>query len=451
MTDSDQPEQNIEDLIGPSRESANPIDQVRSSLGEEEWKALLEGPLNPPDEFGPVLLFLTPEAEEAAELLEWLRGRATVLPLNRAQKPTVTPMSDFCAVIIRDSILPIAGGLEQFTEGIPVAILQDGGEPGCDGNLWRLPRPIVQLQNSDVIDSLLLGQHPPGGSKPPPEHSPPPEQSPPPSDHGRQQGNGARDDLPDTISAIRELLEARKKGDSTIEALRRWVVDDPAFLGWVELKNATEGIEVKVGGKEPGKVLRSVGDEIDIGEPIPTTVGSLGPFVGLPISDVWLGFLARNAAEGRKEFWKMFALVPLIEQLIPSVSGDGTPLVEDPEDRFCRLLETRLNSAQRRGGAPGVLVLESPGGSQDLVATVSGLLRGSDWMEVAGERLWVLLDHPDQGAIESLTQRLGEALPGLRGGGTINVSSGVQARECMERVVQLLRNSDHLHIEEHGR
>ena len=443
MTDSDRPEQNIEDLIGPSDDGDNPLEKVRRSLSDEEWQALMDGSMSVPSDVDPVVLFLTPVAEEAAELVEWLRERATVLPQNQAKKPTKTPMHEFCAVIISDSFLPIPGGLEQFADGIPVAILDDGGTAGSTGNTWRMPRPIAQLQNSDVIESLLMGDHPPRREEIPTAPSPAGTVS------VQQPSRREVPVRPDVISAIRALLEARQSGESIAEALRRWVADDPAFLGWVELKVGETGIEVKVGGQEPGTVLRSVGDEIDVGEPIPTTSGSLGPFVGLPISDAWLGFLARNGDEARREFWRAFELIPLIEQLIPSTSGAGTSLMEDPEDRFCRLLETRLQAAERRGGSPpGVLLLEAPGGSRELVASVSGLLRGSDWLEVSGERVWILLDQSEEGAASSLTQRLTEAVPGLRGAGTIRVSTGVLARECMERVSELMRTSDQLHIEE---
>ncbi|MEC9476031.1 MAG: hypothetical protein VX764_03220 [Planctomycetota bacterium] len=442
MTDSEPPEQSIDDLIGPSGSPQNPLDQVRQNLTAEEWKALRIDSLDLPVDSGPVLLFYTPSAEEAAELHEWLSDRVTILPLHQMRKPVASPMHEFCAMIVSESFLPLDQELEQFAEGIPVALLRDGGDPGFEGNLWQLPRPITQLKNADVIESLLQGEHPPTISEHRREKFVSPVPEPPPL------ATAPIDARPDTISAIRALLEARKNGDSTSEALRRWVVEDPAFLGWVELKNAADGIEVKVGGKDPGSVLRSVGDEIDTGEPIPTTVGSLGPFFGFPISESWLGFLARNTTEGRKEFWNTFSLVPLIEQLIPRVAGDGTPLVEDPQDRFCRLLATRLNSAKRRGGVPGVLLLESPEGCQELVSTARELLRGSDWMEVAGQRLWILLDQPEQGAVESLTRRFSEALPGLRGGGTIRVPTDVSAEQCMERVMELLQSSDRLRIEE---
>ncbi len=58
----------------------------------------------------------------------------------------------------------------------------------------------------------------------------------------------------------------------------------------------------------------------------------------------------------------------------------------------------------------------------------------------------MLIDQPEPGAAESLTRRLDEAIPGLRGGGIIGVSTGEVARECMERARQLLRGSDQLRI-----
>ncbi|MGE4601524.1 MAG: hypothetical protein AAEJ65_01310, partial [Planctomycetota bacterium] len=73
MTDSDRPEQNIEDLIGPSDDGDNPLEKVRRSLSDEEWQALMDGSMSVPSDVDPVVLFLTPVAEEAAELVEWLR------------------------------------------------------------------------------------------------------------------------------------------------------------------------------------------------------------------------------------------------------------------------------------------------------------------------------------------------------------------------------------------
>jgi len=90
---------------------------------------------------------------------------------------------------------------------------------------------------------------------------------------------------------------------------------------------------------------------LDVGEPIPTEPGSLGPFVGVPLPDAWLGFLARDPQAARREFFRAFQLLPLIDELVPALATDGKPLVEDPEQRFTRLLDTRIRAAERRGVA----------------------------------------------------------------------------------------------------
>jgi hypothetical protein len=137
-------------------------------------------------------------------------------------------------------------------------------------------------------------------------------------------------------------------------------------------------------------------------------------------------------------------MLPLLERLIPPPEESESPQVEDPENRFSRLLATRLRAVERGGPAPGVLLLEHAVDSNRLVD--KDLLRGTDWIETSESGLWVLLDHPAQGAAEALTRRLEEALPGVRGGGVIGVSAGEVAQDCMERCKDLLRNSDHLRI-----
>jgi hypothetical protein len=95
------------------------------------------------------------------------------------------------------------------------------------------------------------------------------------------------------------------------------------------------------------------------------------------------------------------------------------------------------------------VLLESPGASQQRATRITALLRGGDWIEAAGERLWILLDQPEQGAAESLSRRLAEAVPGIRGAGTMTLSTDIQARDYMDRVIQILQSNDELYIEDH--
>ena len=249
---------------------------------------------------------------------------------------------------------------------------------------------------------------------------------------------------PDGLAAIRVLLEARMNGELLVDALRRWVLDDSAFLGWAELNSSDDQLDLTVGGRDRGAVLRSLGDPLDEEQPLPTGVGQFGRLIGLPHDGSWLGFLARDPDAGRRELFKVLQMLPLLERLSPPPQESESPQVEDPENRFSRLLATRLRAVERGGPAPGVLLLEHAVDSNRLVD--KDLLRGTDWIESSQSGLWVLLDHPALGAAEALTRRLEEALPGIRGGGVIGVSAGEVAQECMERCKELLRNSDHLRI-----
>ncbi|MDE0960468.1 MAG: hypothetical protein OSB09_06785 [Planctomycetota bacterium] len=249
---------------------------------------------------------------------------------------------------------------------------------------------------------------------------------------------------PDGLAAMKVLLKARMDGVLLVDALRQWVVGDPAFLGWAELSSSEDEVELKVGGRDRGAVLRSIGDQLDGSQPLPTGVGQFGPLIGLPHDQSWLGFLARDEDAGRRELFKVLQLLPLLERLIPDQESNESSSVEDPENRFSRLLTTRLRAVERGGPAPGVLLLEHIGEPHRLIE--KDLLRGTDWIESSEAGLWVLLDHPSLGAAEALTLRLEKALPGIRGGGVIGVPAGEVARECMERCKDLLRNSDHLRI-----
>jgi len=332
-----------------------------------------------------------------------------------------------------------------------------------------LVRPLHSQSNRKTFDFILAqesyGEEEPW-SEPVDDHQPPAEEYPAqfrqPSDLLNEEEKSslmgavelepsveAADDLqPDSLEAVKALLEARLSGTKSSEALRNWVVGDPAFLGWVELSREDGSVSVKAGGRNQGAVLRSIGDEIDIDSPIPTEAGTLGPFIGIPITGSWLGFLARDPQAARREFFRAFRLLPLIDDLIPATTEDGTPVIEAPENRFERLLESRIDAAQKRGAAaPGVLVLEHPDGVQMLTDRITEQLRGCDWVEVADERLWILLDQPEKGtAAPGITRRLLDNVPGIRGGGVIGVSPGQAARECMDRARSLLRDGDQLRI-----
>jgi hypothetical protein len=465
VNDSDPPYPTTGDLIGPSDDEALPaggegLRRDHEKLRKDYQKMFEEGAseaAGDPNRRDLVLINHGDDPLDEEQLMKRIGDAAGLHvygTLAAAQQAYPLHIATCEFVIVNEPTT----GLDQFREYQDrLVVIEDENSTGTDSSdVLRIVRPIDSAVNDGIFELLLSSSDQDSArsvpaSLPASQHDialptlSEEEMSHLISEH--ETPVSASGDLqPDAMAAVKALLKARKDGVVSAEALRNWVMSDPAFLGWAELRKSGDEISVKVGGYDPGAVLRSIGDEMDVGEPIPTEPGSLGPFVGVPLPDAWLGFLARDPQAARREFFRAFQLLPLIDELVPALATDGKPLVEDPEQRFTRLLDTRIRAAERRGGAPGVLVLEHPRGGRDLAEKIPKELRGTDWVEICGDRMWVLIDQPEPGAAESLTRRLDEAIPGLRGGGIIGVSTGEVARECMERARQLLRGSDQLRI-----
>lgn len=465
MTDSEPPEPSIGDLIGPSDGEGRPPpegEQLRREIDQqkrENEKLFEEGRDDAAADMNRLDLVLIHHGnlrvhEEMADRIgdkASLHGYPTVAAAQQ-KYPCHIAGCDFVIVYGH------AHRLDQFAEYQDrlIEMVDEDSPVPESSDVPRIVRPIVSSANDEIFDFLLASPDQ-DSATPAPSSAPAPgndfdlprlseEELSRLTFEPETTTSPAHDLQPDAMAAVKALLKARKDGVVSAEALRNWVMSDPAFLGWAELRRSGDEISVKVGGHDPGAVLRSIGDELDVGEPIPTEPGSLGPFVGVPLPEAWLGFLARDPQAARREFFRAFQLLPLIDDLVPAIASDGMPLIEDPEQRFTRLLDTRIRSAERRGVAPGVLVLEHTQGGRDLAERIPKELRGTDWVEICGDRLWVLIDQPEPGAAESLTRRLDQAIPGIRGGGILGVSTGEMARECMERARQLLRGSDQLRI-----
>ena len=404
-----------------------------------------------------------------------LGHRATLVPESRYLHPFSDQMSIFTGVIVADSYNAQGSDLLQRAEGKPVAVVDTALEPGAHGGLWSLTRPLDDRANEVVYGRLLQGEHPESiqqrsGSNrvtvgnptasvvlDPEEYQEVVKVAYSPFEEIDREGLTAaaagfrEESVADPLGLVQLLLDSRMTGESSAEAIKRWVESETGLFGWVELNPQGEGPPlVQVGGREPGEVYRRLGDVFDLKTPIPAATGDYGPFIGMTVEDYWLGILPGESEYSRRSFWRVLELLPQMEEMIPRKHADGSPRIENPEDRFERLLHSRIRSAERHGTLPGVVLLEVPDSVKDPVARVRNEVRAADWCEVSGDRIWILLDQSEPGTAKGLSSRLLKVLPGVRGGGTIGACTGYVARQCMDRAIDLMRNNDTLKIEEEG-
>ncbi|NCF99898.1 MAG: hypothetical protein GWP39_10370 [Planctomycetia bacterium] len=375
-------------------------------------------------------------------------------------------ISRYCGVIVTEEFVKNADDLLEWAGNKPVAILRGEDRSGTYGPLWSLVRPLDSDVNHKIIEQLFLGNHPPEKMT---------------DSFPREVGvedirlEWQKDEFSELSQAVYEpleqeldlkekyvapaismnliqfveaLLNARQTGETSTEAIKRWAESDEAFFGWAELRPKEDSHDVKVGGRDPGEVFRALGDEITRNSPLPSEPGTLGPFMGLPAEDCWLGLLPVDSLSARSVFWGALGLLPNIENLIPATRGDGSPSFEDPTIRFERLLQSRLYASERSCVKPGVIVIEELGDPEETVRKLRGILRKSDWIEYSGQEIWVLLEPPENVVPESLIRRIKEVLPEIRGGGTMGCARGRDnAIECMNRAREILRGGDSLHIQ----
>ena len=480
----------IDALIGHRGDGENPqpserdlVKQVLDKLTPEQRQMASDEMFQSLESRGPGLLVLAKD-HDFYILQGHLSQRATLVPKkNASEDPFCDSMSSYSGVIVGAEFVTSEEDLLQRARGKPVAIISSDSEARSHGNLWSLAQPLNSQQNEVVYLNLLDGRHPEAGvgtnvSKPaslagdlmhsildPEElqevmkpyepldsiHDPLErileEASVAENTSATEEALGEADPL----ALIRILLESRSTGESSTDAIKKWVENEPFLHGWAELTPESMGPpKVRVGGHRPGEVFRQLGAVMDSRAPIPKGSGDYGPFVGLSAGDHWLGILPGNSPQSRRLFWQVLELLPQVENLVPIRHTDGSPIIEDPESRFERLLHSRIRSSERHGVLPGVLVVEVPGEAQEVLSRLQREIRATDWCEVAGNRIWILLDHPEPGTARGLSSRILKALPGIRGGGTIGACTGYVARQCMDRVLELLQSSDSLSIEEEG-
>ena len=474
----------IDSLIGHGSRKEIPSgkgdDFVQEILGRltPEQKALAREEATR-DRLGELPGILVLGSDSDSYSLQGLLGtRATLVPENRHLSPFSDQMNSYSGVIVTEQYITEESDLLRRSLGIPVAIVKPGFAPGVEGLVWRLTRPLESVENEIVFAQLVRGHHPNtrnglheqfGNTETASEFARKLFDNPeeyrevtqaafePLKEMHDTSGTaaeppGSNDINADPLGLVRTLLDSRHTGESIASAIKRWVESETSLFGWVELTpNGDNPPLVQVGGHRPGEVYRRLGDVLDTHTPLPSSKGDYGPFIGLPVADHWLGVLPGESAESRRSFWRVLEILPQVENLIPRSHPDGSPRVEDPADRFERLLNSRIRSAERHGTLPGVLLLEIPESEKNPLSRLRMEIRESDWCEVEGNRIWILLDQPEPGTAVGLTSRILEALPGVRGGGTIGACTGYIARQCMDRVIDMLRSNDTLRIEEEDR
>ncbi|MFU8855517.1 MAG: hypothetical protein ACNA8S_00780 [Deferrisomatales bacterium] len=248
---------------------------------------------------------------------------------------------------------------------------------------------------------------------------------------------------PDPFLALRFLLEARLAGRPVEEGLLRWAAEDPAVRGWVDQEDRGGELRLRAraaAGEDRAGMLAAVLDRL----------GALGGRVREATAEGPFALFPRGAGdEGAVALWFREAAgaeylargLHLLGPLLAAVP-DGRP--GGDRDRLLSLLGSRMAAAERRGTRLGLVVFEGgPEGSPvRLSRMVRGLLRGSDWVEPLGTRVYVILEEPERGVFPILAARLQE----LPGSGRLRVAAlgwtplDGSASRLLERAEETLRS-----------
>jgi hypothetical protein len=210
---------------------------------------------------------------------------------------------------------------------------------------------------------------------------------------------------------VQALLEAKAAGDGLAAGLRRWAERDPAILGVAEchldeaewrLRAATPVVG------ERHRMLLLLLDHLGESPSLPDRPVAAGPFSLFPLfrsPHSCVALWHQDAVAGRELLLRLRPLLPLIEAL-PETSGHEPAAAV--RERFIALLEARMSAIDRGKGQLGVLLVEAPPGESPalLCRDLKALLRGGDWIDVVGNRLYVILDHPGKGTMTAIGDRL---------------------------------------------
>ncbi len=369
-------------------------------LSDDEIQALL-GP-GPAPGSDPVLV-LCPDPAEVGVLEDRLRAanRPAVTAADRYEALDLFRARPYAGVVVAAEALPPDPGwyLDRFREVDPavrIAVVHDPGAEPPAGAAVAVSRPLTR----DKVDLLL----PPAGSPLPP---PVPEE---PAVPPRSAAPG-QPSVP-----VQALLEARVRGEGVAEALRRWADTAPEVLGWAEIENGGGEwrVRARAGGQHPRQLVLLLLQALDGRDGHLDGPLAVGPFSLFPVRGPGRRYLALrlpDEAASRALVAGIGPLLPLLDRLAPVSPrlGEG-----DARERFVALLGSRMRGVQRRRGRLALLVVEVPAGDEPgrVCSLLRSVLRGADWTEPVGSRVYTILDEPDEGVFAALGARL-RTLPGI--------------------------------------
>ncbi|MDF1554915.1 MAG: hypothetical protein P1P84_17740 [Deferrisomatales bacterium] len=216
---------------------------------------------------------------------------------------------------------------------------------------------------------------------------------------------------PDPLLAVQALLEAKASGEDLVAGLRRWAERDPAILGVAECH--LDEAEWRLRATTPivgerHRMLLLLLDHLGSPSAVPEEPATAGPFSLIPLFRSPRSCVAlwhQDATAGSELLRRLRPLLPLI-QALPEKREDETEAAV--RERFIALLESRMRATDRGEGHLGMLLVEAPEGESPalLCRDLQSALRGGDWIEVVGTRLYVILDHPGKGTLAAIGARL---------------------------------------------
>jgi hypothetical protein len=213
----------------------------------------------------------------------------------------------------------------------------------------------------------------------------------------------------DALLAVQALLEAGIAGEGLAGGLRQWAANDPAIRGVVEVEEdpAEWRLRARAGEKsQRRRMVRLLLEQLGETNQWVREPRTLGEFSLFPLSNgSGLALWHEDEADARQTLERVRRILPLIVRWEKKGQDDRASRARE---RFIALVESRIRAAERRKGRLGLLLLETAAGesSAALAHAVGQVLRGSDWVDVVGHRVYVILDEPTQDVLSALATRL---------------------------------------------
>lgn len=340
-------------------------------------------------------LISTPEAwgEDSAGFLERFRA--------------VDPAIRFCFVCRRGQAPPVEDGLvlERPLGAASVGPLRSflGSSPA------RVPPPPV---------GMAPATRAPAGDRGDPQREKSTPNPAPRSGRASESVAAESGKVPNGFLGVEELLAAVIRGESIEHGLRAWANRDPGILGLITARSTSAAAELHCSywTRDPAHRPRLIHRGATL-----LTSGVLDVSSAAVTLDGFFVFFQRSedSAAGSRwvALWHAGAADRIAEQLAPlmpllaRVAGrnDEGEAAESPRDRFGRLLWSRMKACERQDARLLLLVADSTRGTvatnavRDALATV---LRGADWLECVGDRVYGALDHAPSGSTDPLEARL---------------------------------------------